>query len=285
VLENEGATVHRLPVNREGQIDLTLYEKVLSERVALVSIMAANNETGSLFPVKQMAELAHKVGAKFHTDAVQTAGKIAVNFRDWDVDYASFASHKIYALRGAGLAYARKGERLKSLISGGGQERGRRAGTENILAIAAFGYVAGLIEQTPELKEKPERMRELRDALERQIAKELPGVKLTGAGVNRLPNTSSLVIDNVDGESMLMNLDLEGVSVSTGAACSSGNPEPSPTLLAMGLSRHEAQSSLRVSLGWETTAEDISTFVEKLKIVVLRLREFRNAEKISMGGD
>jgi cysteine desulfurase len=277
-LENEGAVVHWLPVNREGHIDREAYAKVLSERVALVSIMAANNETGSLFPIREMAALAQKAGAKFHTDAVQTAGKIPVNLHEWGVDYATFASHKIYALRGAGLVYVRKGEKLKSLISGGGQERGRRAGTENILAISAFGFVADLFNQSPELKDNLKNMRVLRDELEAGIFSDLDGVRLTGAGVDRLPNTSSLVIDNVDGESLLMNLDLEGVSVSTGAACSSGNPEPSPTLLAMGLTRGEAQSSLRISLGWETTHEDISRFRSILKNVVLRLREFRNSQ-------
>lgn len=272
-IQSLGAKVHYVPVCRNGLIDLEYYERVLSEKTALVSIMTANNETGSVFPVKKMAKRAHAAGALFHTDAVQALGKLTVNVTDWDVDFATFAAHKVYALKGAGAVYVKRGPHLTSLISGGGQERGRRAGTENVLAIAAFGHVMKVYER--EFQERVERMQILRDDMESQILTRLPGVRVTGAKGRRLPNTSSLLIDGVDGETLLMNLDMAGVSVSTGAACSSGNPEPSPVLLAMGLSRQEAQRSLRLSLGWENTKEEIDHFVEILESTVSRLRSFR----------
>lgn len=275
ILQSRGATVHFLSVNREGRIDLAAYESLLSPRTALVSVMYANNETGSVFPIAQMAEMAHAVGAKFHTDAVQALGKLPVQLSKLKVDYATFASHKIYALKGSGVVFARKGERLVSQISGGRQERGRRAGTENVLSIAALGHVASLLAEENYLSSRAAIMCQLRDHFEQQILTRISGVQLTGAGVERLPNTSSLLIDGIDGESLLMNLDLEGVSVSTGAACSSGSPEPSPVLLAMGLSRFEAQRSLRVSLGWSTTRQEMNQFIDILQAVVERLRALR----------
>lgn len=272
-LQERGAIVHCVPVDREGRFDLDVFKKYLSEKTALVSIMMANNETGSLMPIKKLVKLTHAMGAKFHTDGVQALGKIPVDLQALGVDYASFASHKVYALKGAGVVYAKKGARLKSLIAGGAQERSRRAGTENILSIAALGHVAGLL--TREFIADKYQMGRLRDDMEEQIQKRITGVKVTGAGVARLPNTSSLLIEGIDGESLLMNLDIEGVSVSTGAACSSGSPEPSPVLLAMGLSRNEAQRSLRLSLGWDTTAEEIERFLTILTNVIDRLRTFR----------
>lgn len=271
-IASQGAVVHYLDVNRDGEIDLDQYEKLLSERTALVSVMMANNETGTLFPIKKMTKKAHAIGALFHTDAVQVLGKMLLDISALEVDFATFSAHKTYALKGVGLVYAKRGPSLTSLIAGGGQERGRRAGTENVMAVAAFGYVAQLIPEI--LPAKLERMRELRDHMEQEILSHIPGTILTAATSKRLPNTSSLLIDGIDGESLLMNLDLEGVSVSTGAACSSGNPEPSPVLLAMGLSRQEAQRSLRVSLGWDTTAAEVEKFVEILGAIVERLRSY-----------
>lgn len=275
ILQTRGARVHFLSVNREGVIDLRQYRSLLSSRTALVSVMYANNETGSIFPIAQMAEMAQAAGAKFHTDAVQVLGKLPLRMSDLAVDFATFASHKIYALKGAGVVFARKGARLAQQISGGGQERGRRAGTENILSIAALGHVATLLTEKNYLISRSNLMRELRDDFEKKILERIHGVQITGAGAERLPNTSSLLIEGIDGESLLMNLDLEGVSVSTGAACSSGSPEPSPILLAMGLTRSEAQRSLRVSLGWDTTHSEISKFIDTLEVVVERLRILR----------
>jgi cysteine desulfurase len=280
-LRTRGFVVDRVPVNREGELDLKVLEELLSARTAIVSIMLANNETGNIMPVKRAAEMAHAAGALIHCDAVQGLGKISFNLRDLGVDLASLSGHKFYALKGCGVLFARKGLTLTSLIHGGGQERGRRAGTENILGIASLGYMVA--SKGGQIAAESERLRGLRDGLERRILAEISGARVTGARGDRLPNTSSLILDGVDGETLLMNMDVRGFAVSTGAACSAGNPEPSPTLLAMGLSREEAQSSLRLSLGWETTPEEVEAFVETLKTVVERLRGFKHGEQFAYG--
>ena len=279
-LRTLGYRVDVVPVDREGRLDFKTLAALLSERTALVSLMLANNETGHIFPVREVAEMAHRFGALVHCDAVQGLGKIPVNLRELGVDLASLSGHKFYALKGCGVLFARKGVNLSSLISGGGQERGRRAGTENILSIASLGFMAS---RAAEIEPQASRLRALRDQMERRILSSIPDVKITGADGPRLPGTSSLVIEGVDGETLLMNMDVRGFAVSTGAACSSGNPEPSPVLLAMGLSRAEAQSSLRIGLGWETTAEEIDLFIEALQAVVTRLRGFKHGESFSYG--
>lgn len=268
-LQSLGARVDFIPVNRRGEIDLRFYREHLCEETALVSVMAANNETGTLFPIQEMAALAHAQGALFHSDCVQALGKIPVSLREWDVDFATFSGHKFYSLKGSGFFYAKKGRGFSPLIHGGGQERHRRGGTENTLGIAAMGLMAGqLVKQNL----AGEKLRTLRDHMEKRILAEISDVQITAAESSRLPNTSSLVIAGADGETLLMSLDLKGYAVSTGAACSSGNPEPSPVLLAMGLSRSEAQNSLRLSLGWGNTQEEVDAFVDILKVVVQRLR-------------
>lgn len=275
-LSRMGAEVDVIPVDREGQIDLEFYESHLSEQTSIVSVMYANNETGTIFPIEKMVKMAHAVGAHFHCDAVQSLGKAVVDVKKWGVDSASFSGHKFYSLKGAGALYVKKGVALEPLIHGGAQERRRRAGTENILAIHAFGEVSKSLEL---VDQKAGLVRDLRNHLEARILDEMDHVKVTAKESKRLGNTSSLVLEGVDGETLLMNLDMKGVSVSTGAACSSGSPEPSPVLLAMGLSRAEAQSSLRLSLGWENTKEEIDRFVDILKEVVVRLRRISSEVK------
>lgn len=275
-----GFKVDYVPVTREGSLRVDVLAGLLSDRTALVSIMAANNETGHVFPIQEVARLAHGVGAFVHCDAVQAFGKIPLNLRELGVDLASISGHKFYALKGCGVLYQRKGLSLISQIHGGGQERGRRAGTENILAIASLGFMAS---RRAEIAGQAERIAALRDGLEDRILNEISDVRITGREGLRLPGTSSLTLAGIDGETLLMNLDVRGFAVSTGAACSSGNPEPSPTLLAMGLSREEAQSSLRLSLGWGTTQEEIDLFIEALKSVVERLRGFRHGEQFAYG--
>lgn len=269
-LEALGAKVDFIPVNRRGEIDLDFYAQHLSEETALVSVMFANNETGTLFPIREMAEQAHAVGALFHTDAVQAFGKVPVNLQELGVDFSAFSAHKFYGVKGTGFMYVRKGNTLPSLIDGGGQERHRRGGTENIPGIGALGIVA---RKLPEVTRHQAELQRLRDLMETEILRTVSAVTITAPESPRLPNTSSLVIKGVDGETLLMSLDIKGYAVSTGAACSSGNPEPSPVLLAMGLSRDEAQSSLRVSLGWANTESQVLEFVEVLKSVVKRLRD------------
>ncbi len=279
-LRTQGFQVDMFRVGRDGQADLEHLASLLSERTLLVSSMLANNETGHILPIARIAEMARAVGALVHCDAVQALGKIPLNLRELGVDLASFSGHKFYALKGTGVLYARKGLNLPSQIHGGGQERGRRAGTENILAIASLGHMCL---KSEEIVTQGLRIRELRDRMEARILSEIPGCHVTGADRARLPGTSSLVIEGIDGETLLMNLDVRGFAVSTGAACSSGNPEPSPTLLAMGLTRTEAQSSLRLSLGWGTTDAEIARFVPALKEVVERLRGFKHGEKFAYG--
>jgi len=272
-LQEQGATVHFLPVDKNGEINLELYQSLLSEKTALVSIMLANNETGVIFPTQKLAKLAHDVGALFHCDAVQAYGKMSLNLQKLGVDYASFSAHKINALKGTGVLFIKKGSPFESLIMGGGQERHRRGGTENVLGIWAMGLAAkNLTVGKKAVSEFYPEIQELRDYFESRVKSEVTAVKITAESAARLPNTSSLILDGVDGEVLLMSLDLLGFAVSTGAACSSGNPEPSPVLLSMGLTRVQAQNSMRVSLGRGTTKLQLDQFIEALKATVLRLR-------------
>jgi cysteine desulfurase len=279
-LKSKGMQVDVIPVSRAGDLDLEHLRSILSSNTALVSVMYANNETGHVLPVKEVVQMAHAVGALVHCDAVQALGKVPLRLRELGVDMASFSGHKFYAMKGCGALYARRGLNLNSLIHGGAQERGRRAGTENVLSAASFGFMCT---KASEIEVQAKRLSLLRDHMETRITAEIAGSRVTGPNGLRLPNTSSLVLDGVDGETLLMNLDVRGYAVSTGAACSSGSPEPSPVLLAMGLTREEAQSSLRLSLGWSTTELQIDLFVEELKSVVARLRSFKHGEKFAYG--
>ncbi len=279
-LRAKGVKVTLIPVDREGALDLEFYKEVLKQKVDLVSVMFANNETGHVFPIREMAKLAHEAGALFHSDMVQALGKSAIDLKELGVDMASFSGHKFYSLKGLGFLYVKKGLQLENLIFGGAQERQRRAGTENVLAIASMGEMARQINLVPNYLEKTQKLRE---HFETRLLQEISGAQVLGAQGNRLPNTTSALIPGVDGETLLMNLDMLGFAVSTGAACSSGNPEPSPVLLAMGLSREEAQSSLRVSLGWGNTQKHIDDFIEALKSVVERLRSFQEGGKTGYG--
>lgn len=274
-LETQGAKVHYLAVDLNGNIDLETYRKVLSTKTALVSVMFANNETGVVFPIQEMTKLAHNQGALFHTDAVQALGKVSLNLKELGVDFASFSAHKFYAIKGTGVLYVKTGYELPPLIFGGAQERRRRGGTENVLGIFALGVMA---EKKDLIAEKAKELEVLRNHFESEVLKRISLVTVNHQAANRLSNTSSLIIQGVDGETMLMSLDLLGFGVSTGAACSSGNPEPSPVLLAIGLTREQAQNSLRVSLGWETTRAQVDEFVVALVEVVERLRAIENAD-------
>lgn len=274
-LKSLGAVVHVVSVDREGHMDWEHFNRVLSEKTALVSMMLANNETGLLFPIREIVGKAHAVGAKVHTDAVQALGKIPLNLQELGVDYASFSAHKFYALKGIGLLYVKKGNELRPLIFGS-QERARRGGTENTLGIWSLGFVAA---ESADLETRILKLKTLRDHLESRILSEIPEVTITHGQAPRLPNTSSMVIPGVDGETLLMSLDVKGYAVSTGSACSSGSPEPSPVLMGIGLRREEAQSSLRVSVGWTTTPDEVNQFVETLKSVVGRVRSLKAAPK------
>lgn len=273
-LKSKGLNVFFVPVNRAGDLDLEFLEDHLkAHKVGLVSIMAANNETGVIHPIRELSDLSHRYDALFHTDAVQVIGKTHLNFKEMNVDLASFSAHKFYSLKGAGFLYCRKGISLESLIHGGGQERSRRAGTENILAIACMKY---MMERLEEHEAKLSEIKKIRDYFETEIQKQIKGVEITAQHQPRLVNTSHLIIEGVDGENLLMNLDLAGFEVSTGAACSAGSPEPSAALLAMGYSRAEAQSSLRVSFGKGNSLNDVDMFLSALNRIVPHLREIKN---------
>lgn len=278
-LASLGVEIHWIKTNRFGEVDLHDYERALGENVLLVSAMLANNETGHLLPIREMSVLAHNVGAVFHTDAVQALGKTPIHLKRLDVDMASFAAHKFYGLKGCGILYVKKGIELESLVHGGGQERGRRGGTENSIAIASFGKMAEL---SATISDHCEQMRVLRDFFESEVLRRIPNCTINGVRDRqtspRLSNTSNITIGEIDGEVLLMNLDMAGFSVSTGSACSSGSQDPSPVLLAMGLSREEAQSSLRVSLGWQTTRQEIESFCDTLEKVVFRLRALKTSK-------
>lgn len=267
-----GAKVKYVPVALTGEVQLEEYARLLTDKTALVSFMYANNETGSIFPIQKMCEMAHDVGALFHCDAVQAMGKVNLNLKELGVDYASFSGHKFYALKGIGVLFAKKGSPQVSLIDGGAQERRRRAGTENALAIASLGVMS---EFSGQVTERSQKLSQLRDHLEQEIQKNLDGVEFLCTQSLRLCNTSNMIISGADGESLLMNLDMQGFSVSTGAACSSGSMDPSPVLLALGLTREQAQSSLRIGLGWGTTQKNIDDFIRALVPIVNRLRELK----------
>lgn len=274
-LETEGAIVHWIPVSRDGELDLNFIKEKLNERTALVSVMFANNETGTVFPIKEIVSLAKTKNVLVHSDCVQAFGKTDFNLQDLGVDYATISAHKFYALKGCGVLFVRKNSPYINLIHGGGQERSRRGGTENILGIASLGV---MVEELSLVTSKEAEIKNLRNHFENEIKKQLMGVSVTCEKSVRLSNTSSLIIEGVDGETLLVSLDLKGFAVSTGAACSSGNPEPSPVLLAVGLTRQEAQNSLRVSLGWTTTKEHIDLFIHQLVEVVEHLRTINEAQ-------
>ena len=279
-LKELGCRVHVIPVDRNGTLDREAYEKALEDDVDLVSIMYANNETGVIFPIKELAQMAHERGALFHCDGVQALGKTDIDLQDWDVDMASFSGHKYYALKGCGLLYVKSGTSIENLIHGGSQERSRRAGTENTLAIASLGYMAQF---KNEIASQAEKVRVLRDTLEEQIEKKITEVSFVARQSHRIPNTSSLIVEGVDESGLLISLDLKRYSLSAGTACSSGNLEPSPTLTAMGLTSDQVQSSLRISLGWANTREEVDRFVDDLVIIVQRLRDVKKRASTHAG--
>ncbi len=270
-IESLGAIVETIPVNKQGQVDLEAFKEAIRPDTALVSFMLAQNETGHIYPIKKMVKIAHQKQVLFHSDCVQGLGKMPLSVSDLDLDFASFSAHKFYALKGCGAVYIKTGYMLSSLIHGGRQERSRRAGTENTLGIRAFAVMASKKDQ---IQEACLRMQDIRDTMENKLSK-IRGLQIL-KGVKRLCNTSHFIIDGIDGETLLINLDLLGFAVSTGAACSSGQQESSPTLRAMGLSRREAQSSLRVSLGWHSTQQEINAFCLALESVINRLRSHQN---------
>ncbi|NIP38005.1 MAG: cysteine desulfurase NifS [Candidatus Dadabacteria bacterium] len=269
-LEKRGYEVTYLSVDSDGMIDIDELVDSIREDTIIVSVMYANNETGVIFPLDRISEITKKKAALLHTDAVQAVGKIEIDLAKLQVDLLSLSSHKLYGPKGAGALYIRKGVNLYPLIHGGGQERGKRSGTENVPAIAGLGKATELIKDN--INSENKRLLSLRDKLHTEIAKKIEGVSLNGHIENRLSNTLNLSFEDAEGESLVMNLDLEGVAVSTGSACSEGNVDPSHVLLAMGLTKEQAVSSLRFSFGRYSEESDIDLVIEKLPAIVKRIR-------------
>jgi cysteine desulfurase len=259
-----------LPLDATGIVSADRLREAMTDDTALVSIMHANNEIGTIQPIAELAQIAHARGALFHTDAVQTGGKIPLAVRALGVDLLSLSAHKFYGPKGAGALWVKRGVRLSPFLAGGKQERNRRAGTENVPGIIGMGAAAGrALEKMPV---EAVRLSALRDRLEQGILASVPNTDVNGARDRRVPNTTNISFDRIEAESLLIALDLEGVAVSTGSACSSGTLEPSHVLKAMGLSSHRAQNSIRFSLGASNTEEQIDRVIDVLPRIVAKLR-------------
>ncbi len=267
-LARRGWTVTLLPVDASGIVSPAALEAVVTRQTALVSVMHANNEIGTVQPIAELASIAHGAGALMHTDAVQSVGKIPVDVRRLGVDLLSLSAHKINGPKGSGALWIKRGTRLVSTMTGGKHERNRRGGTENVPGIVGLGVAADLARKKASLAD----LAALRDRLEREILDTVPGTQVNGAREPRVPNTTNISFDGVEAESLLIALDLEGFAVSTGSACSSGTLEPSHVLRAMGLPSHRTQNSIRFSLGAGNTEAEVDQLVAKLPAVVEKLR-------------
>lgn len=268
-LEREGFTVSYVGVDEDGIIDLDELRSVVNEKTALVAVMFANNEVGTIQPIKEITEIAHSVGALMFTDAVQAVGNIDINVKELGVDMLSLSGHKIHAPKGIGALYIRRGVAINNLIDGGGQERHKRAGTENLAYI--LGLAKALEIATERIKELP-RVAKMRDKLIAGLEK-IPYSKLNGHRTQRLSGNVNIGFEFIEGESLLLWLDIAGICASTGSACSSASLEASHVLLAMGVPHEKAHGSLRLSISHETTDEDIDYIIETVPVVVKRLRD------------
>jgi len=270
-LAGEGFEVSYVPCTKDGIVRVDLIEEALSPETAVASIMLANNETGVMQPISEIVSLAHERGAAVHVDAVQGVGKIPVDVGALGVDLLSISAHKFYGPKGIGALYVRRGTPLEPIYTGGSHECGLRPGTENIPGIVGFGEAARISKE--ELPREMKHIAALRDRLERGVLERVDDVLILGASAPRLPNTSSMIVQRVEGEAITLNLSMRGYAISSGSACASGANEPSHVLLAMGLDPAFAQGGIRISLGIENTMEEVDAFLEAFPPVVARLRE------------
>lgn len=268
-LERRGYTIHRLPVDGQGRLDLEHYQSLLSENVALVSVMWANNESGTVFPVQTMATMAKEKGVLFHTDGVQAVGKFPIHLASSDIDMLSFSGHKIHAPKGVGALYVKRGSRFRPLLRGGHQERGRRAGTENAAGIVGLGMACELAEVHMPMMTH---LAELRDELQAGLLEKVPCSIVTGDIANRTPNTLNIAFEYIEGEAILLMLNQLGIAASSGSACTSGSLEPSHVMRAMNIPYTAAHGSVRFSLSRYTRQKEIDYVLEKLPPVIERLR-------------
>jgi cysteine desulfurase len=272
-LEKRGQSVTYLPVDREGQIDLEKLQHSLRDHpeTTLITVMHANNELGTIQPLEEIGRIAAGADVYFHTDAVQSAGKIPIDVNALNLDLLSLSGHKLYAPKGIGALYIRGGTRLRQLLYGGHHQRGFRPGTENAAGIVGLGKAAQIAKA--KLSEDAKRVAGLRDTLEHALVQRVPDARINGAGAPRTPNTANITFPGIEGEALVIALDLKGLACSTGAACSSGAVEPSHVLTAIGLPADEARASLRFSLGRHTTAADINFALQVVPAAVAQLRE------------
>ncbi len=277
-LERRGWTVTRVGVDKYGMVDPADVEKALTDETVLVTIMHASNEVGPIQPIDEIAAVAKKRGITFHTDAVQSVGKIPVSVDELGVDLLALSGHKFYGPKGVGVLYVRKGPRMRSLIQGGHHESGRRAGTENVQGIVGLGVAAEIA--AAEMKTEERTIGALRDGLQAGLLDRIKDVHVMGHPEKRLPNTLNACFEYIEGESIILNLDMEGVAVATGSACTSGSLEPSHVLMAMGVDAALVQGSLRFSLGRSNTEEDVNHVLDVLPPIVQRLREMSPIYKV-----
>ena len=270
-LERQGYHVERIPVDAKGRLDMEKAQEFIDDRTAIVSVMWANNETGNIQPVRELAELAHKHGALFHTDAVQAVGKVPMNLSEGWVDFLSLSGHKLHAPKGVGALYVRRGVRFHPFVLGGHQETGRRAGTENVASVVGLGMAAELAAKN--IGHENTVVRTLRDRLESGLVAAVPNTRVNGDIEHRLPNTTNISFEYIEGESILMLLDQYGICASSGSACTTGSLEPSHVLRAMGLPYTAAHGAIRFSLSRYNTADEVDFVLEKLPPIIARLRE------------
>ncbi|RKT47571.1 cysteine desulfurase NifS [Thiocapsa rosea] len=270
-LETEGYKVHYLTVDGKGRLDIQQYMDLLSDRVAIVSVMWANNESGTLFPVQEMAELAKSAGVLFHTDAVQAVGKLPIDLKDTAIDMLSVSGHKLHAPKGIGVLYLRRNTRFRPLLRGGHQERGRRAGTENSASIVGLGKACEMAME--HIDDEKTKVRAMRDRLEQGILAAVPNCFVTGDPNNRLPNTSNIAFEYIEGEAILLLLNKLGIAASSGSACTSGSLEPSHVMRAMGIPFTAAHGTTRFSLSRYNRMEEIDRVIEAVPPIVAKLRK------------
>ena len=270
-LEKRGVVVTVLPVDREGVVNPEDVRRAIRPETVLITIMLANNELGTIEPLEEIGKIAAQTGVTLHTDAVQAAGKIPIDVKKLGVHLLSISAHKLYGPKGVGALYVRKGTRLEPLLYGGHSERDRRPGTEDVSSIAGLGKAAELA--LTHMKEEGRRIAALRDRLENGLLERIPHARVNGYRARRTPNTTNLTLPFIEGESMVIALDLKGIACSTGAACSSGSVEPSHVLTAIGLAPEDARATLRLSLGHQTTDEEIDFALDTIPPVIDRLRQ------------
>lgn len=270
-LSKKGYSITYLPVDREGMINLDQLRDSITDKTAIVSVMWANNETGVVYPIDKIAEIVKERGAVFHTDAVQTIGKIPVDMEKIPVDMLSLSGHKLHAPKGVGVLYIRRGTRFKPYILGGHQESGRRGGTENVASIVGLGYACALAEE--HMKEENTSVMYLRDKLENELLAKIPSAMLNGHKTSRLPNTTNISFEFVEGESILLMMNEYGVCASSGSACTSGSIEPSHVLRAMGVPFTAAHGSIRFSLSRYNTEAEVDKVIEILPPIIENLRQ------------